>query len=344
MVGVTGGTSTPIEDLRDVAERIVTLAGTDGPDGTRVHAADLAHAALDSAATPAGRTTSLPRPRRAQRRRGVGRVRGQRAGQGCLSWPSSGGRTSASRRYSTASWGSGRRSSRIGRAPPVTGCTATPSGTAANSSSWTLAGSSCDPDDSIEIGVQEQARLAIAEADVIVFVVDAVTGLTPADQEAAEILRRTHKPVLVAPNKADNEKRELEAAEFHSLGWEETHAISASHGRGVADLLDTVVWALPPESEQERERKAREDQAETMARDVASGRLEPFVVGEHGDDGEDDDEEDPRTPPTAPAGAMGRWPAMPRPRPRGTRRWRPTATSRRRSRSSAGRTSASHRC
>ena len=52
MVGVTGGTSTPIEDLRDVAERILELAGTDGPDGTRVHAADLAHAALASAATP----------------------------------------------------------------------------------------------------------------------------------------------------------------------------------------------------------------------------------------------------------------------------------------------------
>ena len=60
VVGVTGGTSTPIEDLRDVVERILTLGGTDGPDGTRTHAAELAHAALDSAATPAGRTTSFP--------------------------------------------------------------------------------------------------------------------------------------------------------------------------------------------------------------------------------------------------------------------------------------------
>jgi small subunit ribosomal protein S1 len=60
VVGVTGGTSTPIEDLRDVAERILVLAGTDGPDGSRAHARDLATAALDSAATPAGRTTSLP--------------------------------------------------------------------------------------------------------------------------------------------------------------------------------------------------------------------------------------------------------------------------------------------
>src|SRR3954467_13168759 len=60
VVGVTGGTSTPIEDLRDVAERIITMGGTDGPAGTCAHAAQPAHAALDSAATPAGRTTSLP--------------------------------------------------------------------------------------------------------------------------------------------------------------------------------------------------------------------------------------------------------------------------------------------
>jgi 4-hydroxy-3-methylbut-2-enyl diphosphate reductase len=60
VVGITGGTSTPIEDLRDVTRRILELAGTDGPDGTRTRADELAQAALASAATPAGRTTSLP--------------------------------------------------------------------------------------------------------------------------------------------------------------------------------------------------------------------------------------------------------------------------------------------
>src|SRR4051812_14820228 len=115
-----------------------------------------------------------------------------------------------------------------------------------------------DPDDPIEARVQEQARLAIAEADVIVLVVDAVTGLSPADAEAAELLRRAPAPVIVAVNKADNEKRELEGAEFHALGWEETYPISASHSRGTGDLLDAIVWALPPESDQELVRKARE--------------------------------------------------------------------------------------
>jgi GTPase len=145
------------------------------------------------------------------------------------------------------------------------------------------------PGDAIEEKVQEQARLAIAEADVIVFVVDAIAGLTPADEEAAEVLRRAKAPVLVAVNKADNPKRELEGAEFHRLGWAETHPIAAIHGRGVADLLDTIVWALPPESDQERARKAREDEAEQFASDVASGRLAPYVVGD-GDQANDADE------------------------------------------------------
>jgi GTP-binding protein len=146
-----------------------------------------------------------------------------------------------------------------------------------------------DPDDPIEARVQEQARLAIAEADVVLFIVDAISGVTPADLEAATILRRATAPVIVAVNKADNEKRELEAAEFHSLGWEETYAISASHGRGTGDLLDAIVWALPPETEAELARKAREAEAEAWARDVAAGRLEPFVVG----DAEAEDVDDP---------------------------------------------------
>ncbi len=137
-----------------------------------------------------------------------------------------------------------------------------------------------DPDDPIEARVQEQARLAINEADVIVLVVDAVSGMTPADEEAAELLRRAPAPVIVAVNKADNEKRELDGAEFHAFGWEETHPISAAHGRGTADLLDVVVWSLPPESEAELARKRRDEEAEAFADRVAAGRLEPFVVDE----------------------------------------------------------------
>jgi GTP-binding protein len=148
-----------------------------------------------------------------------------------------------------------------------------------------------DPDDPIEARVQEQARLAIAESDVIVLVVDAATGMTPSDSEAAELLRRAPAPVIVAVNKSDNEKRDLEAMEFHALGWEETYPISASHGRGTGDLLDAIVWALPPETEQEVARKAREAEAEAWATEVAAGRLEPFVVDEpepeESDDGTD---------------------------------------------------------
>ena len=165
-----------------------------------------------------------------------------------------------------------------------------------------------EPGDPIEARVQEQARLAINEADVIVFVVDAAAGLTPPDEEAADILRRTHKPVLVAPNKADNERRELEAAEFHLLGWEETHPISASHGRGVADLLDAVVWSLPPESADEIARTRREAEAEAWARDVAAGRLDP--VGEDVETPETDEDLELEAEADGGDGEAARWDAL----------------------------------
>ena len=136
------------------------------------------------------------------------------------------------------------------------------------------------PGDPIEEKVQEQARLAIGEADLIVLVVDSITGLTPADLEAADLLRTAKAPVLVAANKSDNDKRELEAAEFYQLGWEETYAISAAHGRGVADLLDAIVWALPPESEQEIARKRRAAEADEWAKDMAAGRLSQILDGD----------------------------------------------------------------
>ena len=100
------------------------------------------------------------------------------------------------------------------------------------------------------------------------------------DQEAAELLRTAQAPIIVAVNKVDNTQREADAAEFWSMGWEETYSISASHGRGTGDLLDAIVWALPPESEAELARKTREDEADEWAREVDAGRLEPFVVGE----------------------------------------------------------------
>jgi GTP-binding protein len=159
------------------------------------------------------------------------------------------------------------------------------------------------PGDLIEEQVQLQARLAIGEADVIVFLVDAESGPTPADQDAAELLRRTTKPVLVAANKADNDRREQDAAEFYTMGWEEQYAISANHGRGVADLLDAVVWALPPESPLEAARKEREAEAEAWAKDMAAGRLEPFLAGEDDEDGEPDDE-------AADEADAARWDAM----------------------------------
>ena len=101
-------------------------------------------------------------------------------------------------------------------------------------------------------------------------------GMTARTARPRTSCARAKAPVIVAVNKADNEKRELEGAEFHALGWDETYAISAAHGRGTGDLLDAIVWALPPESERERARKAREAEAEAWADEVAAGRLEPY--------------------------------------------------------------------
>jgi len=140
-------------------------------------------------------------------------------------------------------------------------------------------GMEVNPGDAIEERVQDQARLAIEEADVIVFVVDAATGLTPADQEVAEILRLASSPLVMAVNKADNEKLEMQGAEFLRLGWLDSHAVSALHGRGTGDLLDAIVTALPEESGDELGRKAREARAAELAELVEEG-LVPGLLGE----------------------------------------------------------------
>ncbi len=92
--------------------------------------------------------------------------------------------------------------------------------------------------------IKSQALLAINEADVIIMLVDAMQGITAADEEIAEILRRTSKPVIIAANKADTHNREQDAFEFYALGVGDVIAISAIHGAGVGDLLDKVVDAF----------------------------------------------------------------------------------------------------
>jgi len=93
--------------------------------------------------------------------------------------------------------------------------------------------------------IRAQALLAIEEADVIVLVVDAMQGVTAADQEIAGILLRTSKPVLVAANKADNPARREDAFEFYGLSIGEVYPVSALHGTGTGDLLDAILDALP---------------------------------------------------------------------------------------------------
>src|SRR4051794_18590966 len=103
-----------------------------------------------------------------------------------------------------------------------------------------------DPDPLIQ-DVAEQARRAVEEADLVVFVTDARAGVTPGDEEIADILRRARKPVLLVANKVDDPAAGGAAAEFHRLGLGDPVGISAMHGHGTGDLLDDLVALLPGE-------------------------------------------------------------------------------------------------
>jgi GTP-binding protein len=94
--------------------------------------------------------------------------------------------------------------------------------------------------------MRAQTLRAVDEANVIVFVVDALEGISGVDEDVARVLRRSGKPVLIAANKIDSGKREAAVAEAYALGFEQVFPISASHGRGVGDMLDAVVKTLGP--------------------------------------------------------------------------------------------------
>jgi len=93
--------------------------------------------------------------------------------------------------------------------------------------------------------MREQSRLAMEEADVILFVMDAREGLTPADREVAEMLRRAGKPVFHLINKVDGDRHEAAIADFYALGVDEIFTVSAEHNRGIGEMMEAVVAALP---------------------------------------------------------------------------------------------------
>jgi GTPase len=95
--------------------------------------------------------------------------------------------------------------------------------------------------------IREQAEIAIQEADVVVMVADAVDGLTGADEEVADVLRRSNKPVILVVNKADNEARMTRSYEFYELGLGDPYTVSALHGLGIGELLDQIIEYLPPD-------------------------------------------------------------------------------------------------
>src|SRR5438876_2479319 len=102
-----------------------------------------------------------------------------------------------------------------------------------------------DDDAVIPANILKQAGFAIDDAEALIWVVDARKGITPLDQELARLLRSTGKRVLVAANKADAVVLESDAGEFHSFGFADVFAISAEHGNGIGDLLDTLVTGFP---------------------------------------------------------------------------------------------------
>jgi GTP-binding protein len=101
------------------------------------------------------------------------------------------------------------------------------------------------PDSTITRGIMTQINTAIGEADVIVSLVDVTEGLTPADLDITDMLRRINKPVLLVANKADNTRLENQAVDFYELGLGEPIPVAAHHGRGIAELLDRITELLP---------------------------------------------------------------------------------------------------
>ncbi len=108
-------------------------------------------------------------------------------------------------------------------------------------------------DDIFEQEIDKQVKLAIDEADAIIFMVDVETGITSMDEDVAHLLRRAQKPVFLAVNKVDNAKRAEDAVEFYALGLGDYYNLSSINGSGTGELLDALVEVMPESEEVEDE-------------------------------------------------------------------------------------------
>jgi len=106
-------------------------------------------------------------------------------------------------------------------------------------------------DDVFETAIREQVKIAMQEANVLLFVVDVVTGITYLDDEIAAMLRKSDKKVLLVVNKVDNHQRLLDSNEFYSLGFEQLFALSSINGSGTGELMDAIIEDMEKDEEEE---------------------------------------------------------------------------------------------
>lgn len=119
-----------------------------------------------------------------------------------------------------------------------------------------------DTEDIFETEIRKQVKIAIDEADVLIFMTDAAVGITDLDKSMADLLRRSSKPVLLTVNKVDNNNRMIEASEFYSLGFEHVHFVSSISGSGTGELLDAITSYI---SEKDSEETKKENELPKFA-------------------------------------------------------------------------------
>lgn len=120
-------------------------------------------------------------------------------------------------------------------------------------------------DDIFEKAIRSQVKIAIDEADILLFMVDVTDGITPLDEDFALILRKSSKPVLIVANKVDHNARQPDISEFYNLGIGEVYGISSANGSGTGELLDEIVELLPEEEEQDEAAKEYEEKIPRIA-------------------------------------------------------------------------------